>query len=456
MSATGKGRFEPGLILVTVSLIFIAAAWAGREGASAGIRENGYLWFITLATCGLLAFAILSLRRISRQRRMGLVVETSEAALQELADAMPQLVWTARPDGVRDYFNQRWFEYTGMTLALARQSGWEPVIFPGDLEAYRRAWDASMQTGEPFRIEYRLRRARDNTYRWHLVRAMPVRDASGGIKRWLGTSTDIEDQKRAEQLLGNLNLELEARVQDRTRQLEAFSYSVSHDLRSPLRAISGFAEILAKRHRTLLDEQGRHFLDNIVEASSHMGRLIDDLLNYSRLGQKAIKLRPIALADVLREIMLSLKLHVAELGGTVLIADDLPLVKGDQTLLWQIFSNLLNNAITYRKPDLPPNINVSWKMVEGAVIVSVADNGIGIATEHFEKIFKVFQRLHSKDEIAGTGIGLALVKKAVDLLGGKISVESSVGSGSTFHVRLAALTPDEVSGRLALHGSITG
>jgi signal transduction histidine kinase len=260
---------------------------------------------------------------------------------------------------------------------------------------------------------------------------------------------------RAEALNRTLNIELERRVQDRTNelaqrtaeleertgQLESFSYSVSHDLRAPLRAVSGFAQILARRHRGSLDEEGRHFLDNIVDASGHMGRLIDDLLSYSRLGRQALVLKPVSLAVVLAEVARSLELRAADSGATLCIADDLPVVCGDRTLLSQIFTNLLDNALTYRKPDVPVKVGVTWTSVGDKVIVTVADNGIGIAPEHFDSIFNVFQRLHTQDAYPGTGIGLAVVKKAVEVQGGKIGVESMPGVGSTFRVELAPSPP---------------
>ena len=266
-------------------------------------------------------------------------------------------------------------------------------------------------------------------------------------------SRSVATARRAEQLLSKLNVTLETRVTERTlqleersaqlektnQQLESFSYSVSHDLRAPLRAISGFSQILARRHRNELSEEGRHFLDNIVEASAHMGRLIDDLLTYSRLGRKAITLKPVALGQILHNISTTLQARVVETGASLHIADDLPAVTGDYTLLTQIFTNLIDNALTYRKPGVAAQISVQWRDAgAGQVIISVADNGIGIAPEHFGKIFSVFQRLHSQDEYPGTGIGLAVVRKSVDMQDGKVWLESTPGRGSTFHVQMPA------------------
>jgi PAS domain S-box-containing protein len=442
MSVAGKNRLEPGLVVSAVGTILVAAIWAGRDVTSNGTRESAYLWIVWLVACAMIAIALLSFRRFSRQESRVRVVEESEAGLRQLADAMPQLVWTARPDGTRDYLNQRWIQYAGIAPAQGDTPDWKRAVYPADIGAYEQAWRSALETGEAFDAEYRILRARDNSYRWHLMRAEPIRDAKGQITRWVGASTDIEDQKSAEYLLNSLNLELKEDVRDRIRQLEAFSYSVSHDLRAPLRAISGFAEILVKRHGTSLNPQGRHYLENIVDASRHMGALIDDLLDYSRLGHKAITLKPVDLHAVFSDVMLSFESKAAESGADIQVSDTLPVASGDHTLLTQIFTNLLDNALKYRRRNVAPIIRISCTSAESSVIVSVSDNGIGIAERNFERIFKVFDRLHSDDEFPGTGIGLAVVRRAIDLIGGTISVESQVGIGSTFHVRLAIRATD--------------
>lgn len=250
-------------------------------------------------------------------------------------------------------------------------------------------------------------------------------------------------QTRLKEQIERYAAELEDRVAQRTAQLESankdlesFSYSVSHDLRAPLRAISGFAAIIARRHRADLNEEGRHYVDNIVLASERMGYLIDDLLQYSRLGRRGVRRERVSLHEVFDPLAGDLAAHLAEIGGTLRIAADLPIVTGDRTLLSQVFTNLLENAITYRKPDVPVQVTVSCQTNDKDTIVCVSDNGIGIPSEYKEKIFDIFQRLHSEDEYPGTGIGLSNVKKSVELLGGRVWVESVVGKGSKFFIQL--------------------
>ena len=167
-----------------------------------------------------------------------------------------------------------------------------------------------------------------------------------------------------------------------------------------------------------------------------MGQLIDDLLTYARLGRTGVRREPVSLASLVNEISRNMQSRLAEIHGTLNIAENLPTVTGDQTLLSQVFTNLLENAFIYHNPDVPPQVSLTYYNEDKHVVVKVSDNGIGIPLEYQEKIFNMFQRLHSEEEYPGTGIGLATVRKSVELLGGSVWVESKVGEGSTFFVRL--------------------
>ena len=233
-----------------------------------------------------------------------------------------------------------------------------------------------------------------------------------------------------------------AEVRAAAAEMQAFTYSVSHDLRAPLRAMTGFAEILLRRHADAIPDGGRHYLDNIVTAGVHMSKLIDDLLAYARLGRRGAEALRVDLNWLVERITSDLAPRVAETGGALRTPADLPAITTDPTLLRQILTNLLDNALTYHPPNRPPDVTLTYEpATDGGHVFRVADRGIGIPPEHRETIFNIFQRLHSQDQFRGTGIGLAVVRKSAALLGGDVSVESAVGTGSTFTVRLPASPP---------------
>ena len=253
---------------------------------------------------------------------------------------------------------------------------------------------------------------------------------------------EIHDRLKADDKIRELNRNLELRVHQRTteleetnKELEDFVYSISHDLRAPLRSISGFAQIIDRRHKASLNEEGHHYFDNIIKASSQMGDLIDDLLKFSRLGRKAIKPEDVSLDGVFKAAIETLSNQMKMAGAQVNLPEQMPTIQGDLTLATHVFINLLENAVKYHRPNEPPQIDVGVEIEDRYAIVSIADNGLGIASEYHEKIFAIFQRLHSQAEYPGTGIGLAAVKKAMQIMGGQVAVASEPGKGSVFRVK---------------------
>ncbi|MDQ7840923.1 MAG: ATP-binding protein [bacterium] len=237
--------------------------------------------------------------------------------------------------------------------------------------------------------------------------------------------------------------ELERRVVERTTELEAanadleaFGYSVAHDLRAPLRAIQGFGQALREDHAGRLDEKGQDYLRRIESAAEGLDRMIQDLLAYSRLGRLEMRLQPVDLGEVVGEVLAEMEEEIRGQEAEVRVEDPLPVIRGHRTVLTQVLVNLISNALKFVEAGTAPRVRLAAEPRDGRVRLWVEDNGIGIAPEHQERIFRVFERLHGSEAYSGTGIGLAIVRRGVERMGGRVGVESAGGQGSRFWIEL--------------------
>lgn len=236
----------------------------------------------------------------------------------------------------------------------------------------------------------------------------------------------------------------EDNLESSNKELERFAYVVSHDLREPLRTISSFVRLLERRYADRFDKDGHEFMDFIKDGAERMDRMIVDLLEYSRAGRRGGEKKPFAIKDALDDALSSMQNMLSVAGAKVEVGADvanLPLLTGHRDEMLRLLMNLIGNAVKYRKKDVTPEVAIQGRLDDGWIVMSIADNGIGIEPQYFDKIFQVFQRLHTREEYEGSGIGLATCKRIVDHHGGRIWLESVPGQGSTFFFSLP-LEPD--------------
>jgi signal transduction histidine kinase len=315
-------------------------------------------------------------------------------------------------------------------------------VHPQDQGRLHEYWHDVVQGEQERHVEVRVKRV-DGAYRWHLARLVPITNVNRDGLAWLGNATDVHDLKRAETEVRQVNATLEQRVVTRTRQLadvnaelEHFAYSVAHDLRAPLRGLQGLAHALREDYADAIDADGQEYLRHMITAAEHMDLLIQDLLAYSRLGRAELVLQTVPLSVVLGEARTQIATEYNERHAELRVAGELPLVCAHQQTLVQVVSNLLSNAIKFVPNNVTPCIEVKAEMRSSWVRLWIIDNGIGIASEHHQRIWNVFERLHGTEAYPGTGIGLAIVRKGIERMGGNVGVESQLGAGSRFWVEL--------------------
>jgi len=253
-------------------------------------------------------------------------------------------------------------------------------------------------------------------------------DEAGKPVEFATTERDITERKRAEEALREHTIQIEAA----NKELEAFTYSVSHDLRAPLRAIAGFASIMSEEYTGSLDAEGQRYLQVIRSNTKQMGQLIDDLLAFSRLGRQAMAMGEINMGELAQTVVEELRLLIPERKVQVKILP-LPPARGDRAMIHQVLVNLLSNAIKFTRPRATGVIELGARDEGSFTVYSVKDDGVGFDMRYADKLFEVFQRLHPPDEFEGTGVGLALVQRVIQRHGGRVWAEGKVNEGAAFY-----------------------
>ncbi len=400
---------------------------------------------------GITVFATEITKQVFAQKQ----IEESEAKFRTLSETIPNMIWAATADGHKNFFNKYFLDYTGLSFEELKGDGMHKIIFPADLKKDLQLWQHSLKTGEDFNMEKRIRH-HDGTYHWHLTHGRAQKDILGNITGWIGSSTEIENQKLFSE-------ELEAKVKERTAELQTsneelnqtnnkldqFAYVASHDLQEPLRKIITFTMRLQNKHKDEMSAEVKSYLNKIEGSSSRMATLIRDLLNYSRLLQHEKLFVQTDLNEILKNILADFELLVHEKKAEIKFGE-LPSIDSIPLQMNQLFYNLISNALKFSKQDVAPVISITSRTLSeneiqkypafnrlGAYVeIIFKDNGIGFEQKYAKQIFTIFQRLHDKETFIGTGIGLALVKKIIENHRGEVFTNARENMGVAFHVIL--------------------
>ncbi|MEP6664254.1 MAG: PAS domain S-box protein, partial [Verrucomicrobiota bacterium] len=392
-------------------------------------------------------FVVVVVVDITQRKAAEDKLRESEQRLLALINGIPNLAWRANPDGGIFWYNDRWYEYTGTTSEQMEGWGWQRVHDPKILPAVLTKWRASIANGQPFEMIFPLRAA-NGKFGQFLTRVVPMRDVTGNIQFWFGTNTDITEQRETAEALALAQKELarhaerlEEQVSERTAQLqeslktmENYNYSIAHDLRSPLRGMMGFADMLLEDYAPKLDDTGKDYLRRVKNNARRMDDLVRDLLEYGRLTHIDLPLEELDMELIVKRTLEDLASEIENRHAQIEIQHPLPVVFANPVLLSQILQNLVTNAIKFVPKGVVPHLTVRDEETKDWIRLWVEDNGLGIEPSHQKKIFEMFHRLHTQDIFPGTGIGLAIVKKGMERMGGKCGVESERGKGSRFWI----------------------
>jgi signal transduction histidine kinase/FixJ family two-component response regulator len=446
-----------------IPIIFLSAASTHKKFITKGY-ESGAIDYVTKPVdTDILLFKIKTFQRLYEQKNelsriqnaLREEIEIRQKAeetlndnvreLHSIIEAIPQIAFTAKPDGTIEFVNENWYRYSADIKEF-------PEVPEGDA-TIGSVWQNAVTEGRSVEMEVCIRLLDTEEYRYHLLRALPVRDAQNNISKWVGTLTDIQEQKQINQLLEQKVEERTLELQQSNEELEAknhelqqFTSVASHDLKEPLRKIQVFSSIVKEKLEVNDYANLEEYLRRIIVSGERMSGLINDLLAYSRLSMLSL-FEDANLNKIVHNILLDLEIPIVEKDARVDV-DDLPVIQAIPGQIRQLFQNIISNALKFSRPGVPAVIEIRCSIINEKRIdapeaengafcrLVISDNGIGFDEQYLEKIFTLFQRLNSKEAYEGTGIGLAIAKKIVEKHNGLITARSKENEGATFIIVL--------------------
>ena len=395
------------------------------------------LWFEISAYPSVKGLSIY-FRDITERKEASEKIRLSNERFERVAQATNDIIWDwdiinntfNHDDRFRSLFGHEFGESNNDLESSIRH------IHPDDIYEVETSLQNAIHNREQlfWEAEYRYCKS-DKSYAYVIDRGSIIRNSGGDAIRMIGAMSDITHRKKIEQSLEILNSDLmksNEQLININKQLEQFSFVASHDLQEPLRMISNFLGQIKNKYANKIDEKGKKYIRFAVDAAKHMKLIISDLLMFSRVGKTHDQKEQVDLNEILQQILLIFEKPINE-SAAIIKWENIPVIQTYRTKISLVFQNLIGNALKYVDKTLKPYIIIKYLELENHLQFSVSDNGIGIESKYFEKIFAIFQRLHKKEEFSGSGIGLAIVKKIVENLGGKIWVESEMGKGSCFY-----------------------
>lgn len=388
-------------------------------------------------------------------------IRASEQEYKILSDTLPLMMFSVNNRGLINYANKWLQDYFGAIPKELNSTAWQNFIHPDDFALFIKDLAALLSKQITVNGQYRLRQKSSGNFLWHMLSITPLKNDKdkANVTGWIGFLVDINSQKLVEQTLkDNKELkdtqqqlfdyqgELELKVVELNRsnyELEQFAHLASHDLQEPLRKMFFYSDKLRKKYSDIIDESGLAIINSMTLAAARMRELIQDLLTYSQLHQQKLVMEDVNFNLIIPEIINEYEIIIKEKEATINFSG-LPTLKGNKIRLRQLFSNLISNSLKYSRSEVKPVIDITSIAEIDNVIISVRDNGMGFDPQYSEQIFGLFERLHTRNEISGTGIGLSICKKITELHGAKIKATSKENEYAHFEVHFPLVQREEV------------